>query len=133
MDVQKRLGTRVRDLRLRQGITQEQLAERCDCTVKFISTIERGKVNVPLVTLARLARELDVTISELSLGIDEVLPRDLETVEQLLAGRPTAQQTVIVSAVRDLLDATASEVAATRTPRLRAAERRGPRWPRSPR
>lgn len=132
MDVQKRLGARVRELRWRRELTQEQLAERCGWTVKFVSTIERGKVNTPLLTLARLARALDVTVSELALGIDDTMPRDLKTVEQLLAGRPNAAQTVIVSAVRDLLDATSPRPPQSTT-RSRAAERRGARWPRSPR
>jgi len=103
LDVQLRLGHRVRDHRQRCGYTQEQLAERCSFTVKFISSIERGKVNVPLVTLTTIARALGVTASELLLGVDVPVPRELGTVEQLLAGRSRAQQVRILATMRELL------------------------------
>ena len=77
-------------------MTQEQLAERCECTSKTISFIERGKVNVPLVTLCALARALRTTASELLVGVDAPLPRDFRSVEQLVAGRPPSQQAAVV-------------------------------------
>jgi len=105
-DVQTRLGRRVSSLRDARGYTQEQLAERCGFTVKFISTIERGLVNVPLVTLAAIARGLGVSISELTLAIDGTLPRELQKLEQLLAGRGRKEQVAIgrvLSAMNELL------------------------------
>jgi len=95
LDVQLRLGRRVSALRRRRRYTQEQLAERCDFTVKFISSIERGKVNVPLRTMAAIAEALHASISELTLGIDVAVPREVRTLEQLLAGRPRVQQATI--------------------------------------
>jgi transcriptional regulator with XRE-family HTH domain len=106
-DVKKRLGRRVGVLRAARGYTQEQLAERCGFTGKFISAIERGLVNVPLVTLAKVARGLAVTISELTLATDGPLPREVKTLEQLLAGRGRKQQIGIArlfSATQALLD-----------------------------
>jgi transcriptional regulator with XRE-family HTH domain len=106
LDVQRRLGRRVSDLRRRCGYTQERLAERCGFTVKFISSIERGKVNVPLRTMAAIAEALNASISELALGVDAAVPREVRTVEQLLAGRPRAEQAKIsrvLAAVGDLL------------------------------
>jgi transcriptional regulator with XRE-family HTH domain len=105
-DIQRRLGERVRTVRLRLGFTQEQLAERCGFTVKFISSIERGKVNVPLVTLCTVARALRTSASELLVGVDVPLPREYRSVEQLVAGRLPGQQAAIVrvlAAVGDLL------------------------------
>ncbi len=95
LDVQRRLGRRVSDLRRRCGYTQERLAERCGFTVKFISAIERGKVNVPLRTMAAIAEALNASISELALGIDVAVPREVKTLEQLLAGRPRGEQAKI--------------------------------------
>jgi transcriptional regulator with XRE-family HTH domain len=103
LDVQRRLGHRVRELRQRRDFTQEQLAERCELTAKSISTIERGKVNVPLSTMAMIAKVLGVTISELTLGVDAAIPRELRAVEQLLAGRSRTQQTRILVAMQELL------------------------------
>ena len=36
------IGTKLKGLRLRRGLTQEELAERVDVAPHFISTIERG-------------------------------------------------------------------------------------------
>jgi transcriptional regulator with XRE-family HTH domain len=94
-DVQVRLGRRVARARRARGYTQEQLAECCGMTVKAISAIERGLVNVPLMTLARISQELDVTIAELVLGIDGGLPREVRSLERLLAGRPRQEQAAI--------------------------------------
>jgi transcriptional regulator with XRE-family HTH domain len=95
LDVQRRLGRRVSDLRRRCGYTQERLAERCGFTVKFISSIERGKVNVPLRTMAAIAEALNASLSELALGVDVAVPREVRTLEQLLAGRPRIEQIAI--------------------------------------
>lgn len=109
LDVQRRLGRRVSDLRRRCGYTQEQLAEECGFTVKFISSIERGKVNVPLRTMAAIAEALNASISELALGVDVAVPREVRTVEQLLAGRPRVEQAKIsrvLAAIGELLPMT---------------------------
>ena len=87
VDVQQRLGRRIRDARRRHILTQEELAERCHLTPKSISEIERGRVNVPLQTLWSIAKELDVTLSELTFGIDVTIPREVKTLEGLFAGR----------------------------------------------
>ena len=95
LDVKARLGTRVRDFRQRRGLTQEQLAERCDFTAKYISHVERGVVNVPLITLAVLAKALGTSISELTVGIDGALPSVARESSAIYAGRPHGEQTAI--------------------------------------
>jgi transcriptional regulator with XRE-family HTH domain len=63
--LQKKLGRRIRDLRRSRRLTQEQLAEALDCSVEFISLVERG-VNAPSVaTLADYAKVLKVDVWEL--------------------------------------------------------------------
>jgi transcriptional regulator with XRE-family HTH domain len=103
-EVQVRLGLRVAGARHARGFTQEQLAERCGMTVKAISAIERGLVNVPLMTLADIAKAIGVTISELTLGIDGGLPREVRNLERLLAGRPRQEQAAIVKVLTAMFD-----------------------------
>ena len=58
-------GKRIRTLRKRNGMTQEQLAEAADISVDFLSLVERG-VNAPsFATLGRLADALGVPEKEL--------------------------------------------------------------------
>jgi transcriptional regulator with XRE-family HTH domain len=61
-DLRAALGSRVRDLRDRIGLSQEQLAERADLHWTYISGIERGRRNPGLNILARLAKALNVTL-----------------------------------------------------------------------
>ena len=69
MDITKSLGQRLRHLRQSrpEKLTQEDLAERADISVSFLSMIERGERAPHIETLIRLAAALDVSISELFL------------------------------------------------------------------
>ena len=49
------LGEKVRNLRLGQGLTQEQAAEVCDIGVKHLQRIEGSRGNPCLLTLVKLA------------------------------------------------------------------------------
>ena len=58
------VGVRIRDIRAKKRITQEQLAEKMGISSKYLSSIERGKENPTLNTLIRLAEGLDVDLGE---------------------------------------------------------------------
>lgn len=60
-----RLGSRVRTLRLRRGMTIKQLAERASLTQSFISQFERNLVAPSVASLTRIAAALGVTITSL--------------------------------------------------------------------
>jgi len=63
--LQQNFGDRVRALRLELGISQEKLALDCGLDRTYISGIERGKRNVSLVNIHRLAAALGVTAADL--------------------------------------------------------------------
>jgi transcriptional regulator with XRE-family HTH domain len=63
--LQKKLGQRIADLRRSKELTQEQFAEAVDCSVEFISLVERG-VNAPSVAgLEKFANALKVEVRDL--------------------------------------------------------------------
>ncbi len=64
MDLKQMIGARIKEVRARRGLTQEQLSERIDINSKYLSSIERGKENPTLNTLIKLAQSLDVNINE---------------------------------------------------------------------
>lgn len=61
----RRVGQRVRALRKRRHLTQEELAGLVGRSVEAVSTVERGKSAPGLITLVRLAHALDVSPGEL--------------------------------------------------------------------
>lgn len=61
----RNLSRHLRELRLKLGWSQEELAERMGSDRTYISDMERGMRNPSLKTLARLASTLDVTIGQL--------------------------------------------------------------------
>lgn len=59
-----RYGCAVRKVRLEQGISQEELADRCGLHRTYISDIELGKRNLSLENIERIAISLNKTLAE---------------------------------------------------------------------
>ena len=52
-----KLGVMLQELRKDQGMTQEELAEKCGTTKNYISRIENDASDIRLSTLMRIVRE----------------------------------------------------------------------------
>lgn len=63
-------GSNIRRQRLRQSLTQEQVAATADLDPTYISGIERGVRNPSILSVLRIAEALGTTVSALSKGID---------------------------------------------------------------
>jgi len=63
-EVKAQFGQRLRELRIANEVTQEQLAELSGLSYKFIGEIERGHGNPTLETLRRLATGLSVEMRD---------------------------------------------------------------------
>ncbi|MBI5546511.1 MAG: helix-turn-helix transcriptional regulator [Deltaproteobacteria bacterium] len=88
VEITKALGKRIRQLRQSrpEKLTQEDLAERADISVSFLSMIERGERAPHIETLIRVAAALDVSISELFLFAEsEEEPKVLDPMLKPLA------------------------------------------------
>jgi transcriptional regulator with XRE-family HTH domain len=59
------LGSHVRSLRNNIGLSQEDVAEKADIHVTYLSGIERGFRNPTVLNLRRLANALGVSIKDL--------------------------------------------------------------------
>lgn len=72
------LGKRIKELRSKKGLTQQDLAEKIFCNTSHISNIENNYTKVSLNSLLAIANSLDTTIDSLlqdqyinsTLGID---------------------------------------------------------------
>jgi transcriptional regulator with XRE-family HTH domain len=59
------LGKKIRDLRLRRGLTVQRLAEASGLSKGFISQVENDRTSPSLATLSELARSLDTSVAYL--------------------------------------------------------------------
>jgi len=67
--IQKTLGSRIRELRLKKGWSQEQFADICDIHRSHMGEIERGETNLTLATMLVIAQKLESSIAALFRGI----------------------------------------------------------------
>ena len=63
------VGETVRRLREREGISQEELADRCGLHRTYVGSVERGERNVSLANIVRLAKALNVSPASLLEGV----------------------------------------------------------------
>ncbi len=63
MDIKILVGKRVKELRNKLGVSQEELADMAELDRTYITSIERGKRNISIVNIEKLANALNVSLS----------------------------------------------------------------------
>ena len=63
--IEVKFGHRIKELRLKQNISQEELAFRCGLSKNYISDVERGTRNVSLKSIEKIAHGFAVNLKEL--------------------------------------------------------------------
>ncbi|RMX08812.1 XRE family transcriptional regulator [Corticibacter populi] len=86
------LGIAVRQLREKQGWSQEELAERSGLNRSYVGEVERGRVVASVVTAQKIAQALDVSVVDLF--------AQCETIARLRA-RPSAPPALRPSSLPD--------------------------------
>jgi len=62
--VLKKIGDKVREIRLHKKMTQKELAFDLDIEISQITRIETGKINTSILNLFKIAKALEVDIKE---------------------------------------------------------------------
>jgi transcriptional regulator with XRE-family HTH domain len=65
MALRDRVATKVKRLRARRGMTQEQLAERAGISRTYLARLETARHDPTLSVLEKLAKALGVKVAEL--------------------------------------------------------------------
>ena len=81
IDFKKIVGRQVRKLRLKAGLTQDVLSERCGIYRTYLSRIEAGSANPTLLVMIALASTLGVHVCELFHDFDEASQEVLATLK----------------------------------------------------
>lgn len=83
MDVRRRVGLNVKNVRRERGLSQEGLAFECGLHRTYVSGVERGIRNPTVVVLEKIAEALEVPAGRL---LDEPLEA-----EGQIAGQPSRE------------------------------------------
>lgn len=66
MEVRRRLGLKLQELRKAKGWSQEEFADRANLHRTYVSAVERGVRNPTITVIEKLATALGVTIGTLA-------------------------------------------------------------------
>ena len=96
------IGRRIKEARTKRGLTQEQLAEKADITIVYLSELERGVKSPSLTVFVSIAEALKVST-------DSLLRDDLETGKEYIYDDLTKKLEKLTpkqrTAVADIVDA----------------------------
>lgn len=98
----KMMGFRISTQRRKLNMTQEELAEKVDVSVKHISAIETGRTKANISLLYDIATCLDVTIDYFTFGI--VKKNKLEEIEEYLRECTDEEVDIIKVMVKAIAD-----------------------------
>lgn len=65
MNIQKRLGLRIQELRKSQNISQEKFALLIDMDRTYFASVESGRRNISLCNIEKIANGFHISLSEL--------------------------------------------------------------------
>ena len=70
------IGKRIRNYRLQQDMSQDDLAEKCGMHPTYIGQIERGEKNATIESISKIASGLNVSLSTLFEHLEEYTETD---------------------------------------------------------
>ena len=97
------IGVRVRAARKKLGLTQEDLANRTELTVPYISNIENNHTKLSLVTITAIANALETTIDSLMYDNLNVLTTQYDAdIKDIVDDCTDREKAIILDVVRQL-------------------------------
>lgn len=69
MNIKKAFGWKVQQLRKKTGMSQEKFALSIDMDRTYLASVEVGKRNISLCNIEKIAKGLNISVSELLSGI----------------------------------------------------------------
>lgn len=95
------VGQRIRDARIKKGLTQEQLAEATGVHPTYISVIERGLKSPVLETFVPLCNALDVSADALLCDVIEASSiQKINEVTELLLKQPIDRRKLLLRMIK---------------------------------
>lgn len=107
MNIKKQLGSKIKRLRQKRGLTQEQLAERIEIAPRTLSGIENGENFLTAETLEKVVDALNVSGAEL-FAFDHIKPQD-ELISEIVADVQNLKDRNKIETIYKIIKATINE------------------------
>ena len=65
MMIKERIGVQIKDLRKKSGLSQEKFALKIGMDRTYFASVENGKRNISIINLEKIAKGLEISLSEL--------------------------------------------------------------------
>ena len=104
------IGQEVRNARDRARLTQEQLAERLDCSPQYVSDLERGVVGISIPMLRNLCMELGITSDSILFSEDSTY--NLNIISERCKTLSEDQFKLLLGIIRNFIEAIQMELQA---------------------
>ena len=64
-----KIGKRIRELRMKTGLSQEKFAQKIGMDRTYFASVELGKRNISIINIEKIANGLEISLSQLIDGI----------------------------------------------------------------
>lgn len=97
------VAKQIRHLRLKNGMTQEYLAEKADLGFNYIYRLESKQLNVKIDTIDKIMRALDVDMNTFFNVESQTRENDLNQLIEDIENLPKEKREPMIKALRDIL------------------------------
>ena len=98
----KTIGQRIKECRVKMGMTQEELAEILFTKKNTISMYENGKIDIKVSILQDIAKALNTTAGYLLDGVEKAVSPDVMQVAMMLQEMPEEMRKVALEQIKIL-------------------------------
>lgn len=99
------IGKRIKQVRKKKGLTQDQLSEKMGVSIAYLSKVETGKIHINLERLSQICNLLEVTEGEILNGVASHSERYLSSeFNELLRKCSPQKQKLIYKIVQVILE-----------------------------
>ena len=64
MDIKEKIGARIKELRKKEGVSQEAFADMAHLDRTYINSVENGKRNISIVNIEKIAKAFNLTLPQ---------------------------------------------------------------------
>lgn len=105
-DLSIKIGQRIRNYRLQNKLSQEELAEKCGLHPTYIGQVERGEKNATIESISKITTGLSMPLGTLFENIDTVCDKNDYPAQgyDLILSVPIAEQKKLVKILQMILE-----------------------------